>query len=347
VAIREDEKAAEAMGVNVFGLKLFAFAVAPSSPAWPGRSRRTRTPCPSPDQYIFLESAFLLAAVVLGGMGTVAGVLVGATILKLLPEKLRFFSEYRLLIFGLLLVVMMRFRPEGLVASKRRQLEFHEDDEALANEIQQDHLSRSCTRRDGMTVIAAPDVQDGGPAAAGAKVLEARGVVMRFGGLVAVNNVDFDVHEGEIVGLIGPNGAGKTTFFNCLTGMYKPTSGTVRPLRGGLPPKPRAVVKAGMARTFQNIRLFGNMTALENVMVGRYCRTSSGPHLDPARPEVPPRGGRVPGSRPGVAGLRRSRESPPSTSPAICPMAISAAWRSRGRWRPTPSSSCWTSRRPA
>ena len=81
-----------------------------------------------------------LAAVVLGGMGTVAGVLIGATILKLLPEKLRFFSEYRLLLFGLLLILMMRVRPEGLIASKRRQLEFHEDDEKLAPEIQADHL---------------------------------------------------------------------------------------------------------------------------------------------------------------------------------------------------------------
>ncbi len=110
----------------------------------------------------------------------------------------------------------------------------------------------------------------------GATVLEAEKVVMRFGGLVADNNVDFTVHEGEIVGLIGPNGAGKATFFNCLTGMYKPTSGAVKFYGKVLPPKPRAVVKAGMARTFQNIRLFGNMTALENVMVGRYCRTSSG-----------------------------------------------------------------------
>ncbi|MEI2775832.1 MAG: ABC transporter ATP-binding protein [Tetrasphaera sp.] len=111
---------------------------------------------------------------------------------------------------------------------------------------------------------------------AGKIVLQANKIVMRFGGLVAVDNVDFEVREGEIVGLIGPNGAGKTTFFNCLTGMYKPTSGTVTFFGQVLPPKPRAVVKAGMARTFQNIRLFGNMTALENVMVGRYCRTSSG-----------------------------------------------------------------------
>jgi branched-chain amino acid transport system ATP-binding protein len=107
-------------------------------------------------------------------------------------------------------------------------------------------------------------------------ILDARNVTMRFGGLVAVGDVSMEVREGEIVGLIGPNGAGKTTFFNCLTGMYKPTEGRVSLFGTTIPPKPRAVVKAGMARTFQNIRLFGNMTALENVMVGRFCRTSSG-----------------------------------------------------------------------
>ena len=114
-----------------------------------------------------------------------------------------------------------------------------------------------------------------GPSAA-VPLLQAEGVIMRFGGLVAVNNVSMTVNEGEILGLIGPNGAGKTTFFNCLTGLYKPTEGQVRLSGVALPPKPRAVVKAGMARTFQNIRLFANMTALENVMVGRYCRTSAG-----------------------------------------------------------------------
>ena len=140
VAIREDERAAEAMGVNTFGLKLLGFAVGAFLAGLAGTIKAHQDTAVSPDQYIFLESAFLLSAVVLGGMGTVAGVLVGATILKLLPEKLRFFSEYRLLLFGLLLVVMMRVRPEGLIASKRRQLEFHEDDEELASEVQQDHL---------------------------------------------------------------------------------------------------------------------------------------------------------------------------------------------------------------
>jgi len=108
-------------------------------------------------------------------------------------------------------------------------------------------------------------------------LLSAENVTMRFGGLLAVDSVSFHAMAGEIVGLIGPNGAGKTTFFNCLTGLYLPTSGRVVFNGEVLPPKPRKVVLAGMARTFQNIRLFGNMTALENVMVGRYCRTSAGP----------------------------------------------------------------------
>lgn len=113
VAIREDEKAAEAMGVNVFGLKLFAFAGGAFLAGIAGSVKAHVDVSVTPDQYVFLESAFLLAAIVLGGMGTVLGVLVGATLLKLMPEKLRFVSEYRLLIFGLLLVLMMRFRPRA------------------------------------------------------------------------------------------------------------------------------------------------------------------------------------------------------------------------------------------
>jgi len=138
VAIREDEKAAQAMGVNVFGLKLLAFATGAFLAGMAGAIKAHQDVSVTPDQYIFLESAFLLAAIVLGGMGTIVGVLVGAVILKLLPEKLRFFADYRLLLFGLLLVLMMRFRPEGLVASRRRQLEFHEEDEDLAVRVEGD-----------------------------------------------------------------------------------------------------------------------------------------------------------------------------------------------------------------
>lgn len=108
-------------------------------------------------------------------------------------------------------------------------------------------------------------------------VLDASGVTMRFGGLTAVRGVDLTVNSGEIVGLIGPNGASKkTTFFNCLTGLYIPTEGKVSYKGTVLPPKPHLVTKAGIARTFQNIRLFSNMTVLENVLVGRHTRTKEG-----------------------------------------------------------------------
>ncbi|BFP55978.1 ABC transporter ATP-binding protein [Streptomyces fimicarius] len=107
-------------------------------------------------------------------------------------------------------------------------------------------------------------------------VLDASGVTMRFGGLTAVRGVDLTVNSGEIVGLIGPNGAGKTTFFNCLTGLYVPTEGKVSYKGTVLPPKPHLVTQAGIARTFQNIRLFANMTVLENVLVGRHTRTKEG-----------------------------------------------------------------------
>ncbi len=148
VAIREDEKAAEAMGVNVFGLKILAFVVGAFLAGMAGTIKAHQDVSVTPDQYIFLESAFLLAAIVLGGMGTIAGVLIGAVILKLLPEKLRFFADYRLMLFGLLLVLMMRFRPEGLVASRRRQLEFHEDDEELAVRVEVAHIADTHTAGD-------------------------------------------------------------------------------------------------------------------------------------------------------------------------------------------------------
>ncbi|MEV7779235.1 ABC transporter ATP-binding protein [Kitasatospora sp. NPDC088351] len=126
-----------------------------------------------------------------------------------------------------------------------------------------------------MTTTDAPAAA-GTPAAPAKPLLEVSGVTMRFGGLTAVNNVSLTVGEGEIIGLIGPNGAGKTTFFNCLTGLYVPTEGRVAYRGTVLPPKPHLVTQAGIARTFQNIRLFANMTVLENVLVGRHTRTREG-----------------------------------------------------------------------
>ena len=142
VAIREDETAAGAMGINGFRFKLLAFALGASLAGFAGTINAHLINTVTPDQYLFSassppNSAFLLAAVVLGGMGTITGPLLGATLLYLIPAKLSFFNDKQLLLFGLALILMMRFRPEGLVPSRRRQLEFHEEEiaEAEAHEV--------------------------------------------------------------------------------------------------------------------------------------------------------------------------------------------------------------------
>ncbi|MCX4822357.1 branched-chain amino acid ABC transporter permease [Streptomyces sp. NBC_01142] len=131
IAIREDETAATAMGINGFRVKLIAFALGASLAGLAGTVSAHVTYSVVPNPYMFAgaappNSAFLLAAVVLGGMGTVSGPILGATLLYLLPEKLGFLKEYELFAFGVALVLLMRFRPEGVIANRRRQLEFHE-----------------------------------------------------------------------------------------------------------------------------------------------------------------------------------------------------------------------------
>ncbi|WP_157410905.1 ABC transporter ATP-binding protein [Actinoplanes rectilineatus] len=124
---------------------------------------------------------------------------------------------------------------------------------------------------DETTTVAAPETaEQPGPRK---KLLEVDNVTLRFGGVVALDGISFDIHEGEILGLIGPNGAGKTTTFNVMTGVYKPTSGAVR-FRGDQVTgrKPHQISQMGISRTFQNIRLFPEMSALENVMIGTDSR---------------------------------------------------------------------------
>ena len=153
-------------------------------------------------------------------------------------------------------------------------------------------------------------------------LLKVRNVTVRFGGNVALDDVGLDAAPGEITGLIGPNGAGKTTLFNVITGLYTPDSGDF--LLEGKPYEPTAVHKvaeAGIARTFQNIRLFGDMTAMENVMVGRHVRTRSGVigavlKLKSERREEAAI--RHPGAlRPAHPALGRDRDPTPIAAPAV------------------------------
>ncbi|MEU6382904.1 branched-chain amino acid ABC transporter permease [Streptomyces bauhiniae] len=137
IAIREDETAALAMGINGFRVKLIAFALGACLAGLAGSVQAHVTYTVTPEQYQFAHvvppnSAFLLAAVVLGGMGTISGPLVGASLLYLIPAKLQFLGDYQLFAFGVALVLLMRFRPEGLIPNRRRQLEFHEDTAAPA-----------------------------------------------------------------------------------------------------------------------------------------------------------------------------------------------------------------------
>ncbi|KNB53064.1 branched-chain amino acid ABC transporter permease [Streptomyces caatingaensis] len=132
VAIREDETAATAMGINAFRLKLLAFALGAALAGLAGTVQSHVITTATPDQYQFAgtvppNSAFLLAAVILGGMGTITGPVVGAALLYLIPNKMDFMQDYQLLLFGVALILLMRFRPEGLVADRRKQLEFHDD----------------------------------------------------------------------------------------------------------------------------------------------------------------------------------------------------------------------------
>jgi branched-chain amino acid transport system permease protein len=267
-AIREDEDAAQTMGINKTTTKLLAFAMGASTAGFSGVIFSGLQGFVSPESFILLESITILAMIVLGGMGSIPGVVLGAIILVVVPEVLREYAQYRLTIFGLGLSLMMLVRPEGLWPVRVRG--------PVARGSRPDAL-------DAPTECGTPRaaiLPGPAPAAAGAAregFLAVDDVSKSFGGLRAVNHVSFAVDRGQLVAVIGPNGAGKTTLFNLITGVFPVTSGTIR-FAGrevqGLPP--HQVTALGVARTYQNIRLFRGMTVLDNVLVGAHCRTAAG-----------------------------------------------------------------------
>ncbi len=289
-AIREDEDAAEAMGVDTFRMKLWAFAMGASTGGLAGWIYASKVNFINPPQFELLISILILAAVVLGGMGSTPGVIVGAFAIAFLPEYLRQaaagetllrwlntitggnatnITEYRLLLFGLLLVAMMIFRPQGLLPSRQRAAELTPD-RADAVAVAEDTELTTVAPPSGPT---ADDVILDSHVAPGEPILVLDEVRIQFGGIVALQDVSTIVEAGSIFGIIGPNGAGKTTLFNCVTGVYQPTRGHIRVAgESVVGRKQHAVTRAGVARTFQNIRLFPSMTALENVIVGTHAQ---------------------------------------------------------------------------
>ncbi len=186
----------------------------------------------------------MLAIVVLGGMGSQFAVILAAILLVVSRELMRDFNEYSMLMLGGLMVLMMIWRPQG----------FANDARAVEAE------KRSGERRAGMSQ----------------PLLSVSGLMMRFGGLLAVNNVSLELREREIVSLIGPNGAGKTTVFNCLTGFTSPPAALL--LRDqhleGLPGQ--QIARMGVVRTFQHVRLFREMTVIENLLVAQHQQLKTG-----------------------------------------------------------------------
>ncbi len=290
-AIREDEDAAEAMGVPTFKMKLWAFAVGAAIGGMGGWLYASRVSFINPDNFLFFLSLIILSAVVLGGMGSIPGVIAGAFAIAFIPEYLREvaagetitrwlntliggnagdITEYRVLLFGIALILVVVFRPQGLLPSRRRAAELGAE---VADVEEEAALTAVATPVDTSSGDGQVDLSVNGDRPQGAPVLELDGVRVAFGGVVALDGLDLHVGQGEIVAVIGPNGAGKTTFFNAVTGVSRPVSGRVRlagePLVGRHPHERTA---AGVARTFQNIRLFPEMTALENVMVGADAR---------------------------------------------------------------------------
>jgi len=275
MAIREDEDVARTMGINTTRYKLLAFATGAAFAGLGGAIFASRQTAIFPLDFTLFVSINVLCIIVLGGMGSIPGVIVGSLVLMGLPELLREIEEYRLLAYGALLVVMMIVKPEGLWPAARRKMELHEQEmEEEIEEIKEeapaagqvDNLSPGLRHP---VILAKPKAT---PVSSQPKVLlEARRVTKTFGGLTAVNEFDIEVHEGAVQSIIGPNGAGKTTFFNLITGFYTADKGIIvfdGKLISGLPAD--RITASGIARTFQNIRLFPNMTTLENIMVGTH-----------------------------------------------------------------------------
>lgn len=272
-AIREDELAAEAMGVNTTWMKLEAFAVGAFIAGWTGAIFASFQDSVFPNNFDFAQLVIVYCMVILGGLGNVPGVILGAVFLSILPEFLREYGAYRMMTYGLILIVLMALRPQGIMGSfgflsKAKKRPDKDETGVLRASTDLYYQEKEGEKTSAPKTFSKQD----------RVVLEIRGVTMNFGGIMAVNNLGFQVREREILSIIGPNGAGKTTLFNLISGIYPPSTGSIlyegKKLSGL---KPHQVVKAGVARTFQNLRLFSTLSVLDNAKVARFCRTKAGP----------------------------------------------------------------------
>jgi branched-chain amino acid transport system permease protein len=274
-AIREDELAAQVLGVNITWMKLKAFAGGALIAGGTGAFFASFQDSVFPNNFDFPQLVIVYCMVILGGLGNILGVVLGAVLLSVLPEFLREYGAYRMMSYGLILIVLMALRPQGLLGT----IGFLTKTKKRPDKDETGILRASTDLYyEGAQETECKRAETGKHCKGDHVVLELKGVSMNFGGVTAVNNLHFHLFEREILSIIGPNGAGKSTVFNLISGIYKPDKGSIL-YKGselaGL--KPHRVLKAGIARTFQNLRLFNKMTVLDNAKVAQFHRTKSGP----------------------------------------------------------------------
>ncbi len=277
LAIQGNEMAAETTGVDSTYYKIMAFALSAAYGGFGGwLFAHSGSHYISPDTFSFDQSVVLLAMAVLGGNGSAIGAVGGAVLLTLLPEVLRFLKDAYMMVYAAGIVAVMIFMPGGIASLVRtlpisqRLRAWWASGSAAARQVAAD-------MKNGAVAANAPAPVAGGTGNGNGTLLTVKGLAKHFGGLKAVDGVDMQVRRGEIQALIGPNGSGKTTILNMLSGLYVPTAGEVvlegTPVTGQ---KPHVITAHGVARTFQNIRLFGELTVLDNVLIGQHSRSHAG-----------------------------------------------------------------------
>ncbi len=242
VGVRDSELAAESLGLSPYLVRTVAFTLGAAFAAVGGCLYAFLAGFVSPDSFTLQTSILFLLIVLFGGLGRVAGPVVGSVVLIVLPEVLQRIADYRLVMYGALLLGSIYFLPGGVVGALARR---------------------------GRATADAGESLEWRMAAVEAPPLQARGLEMRFGGILAVAGGELTLPPGRVHGLIGPNGAGKTTLLNILSGFYRPSAGAVdfgRRSLAGLPP--HRIARAGIGRTFQTTHLFETLSVLDNVRIG-------------------------------------------------------------------------------
>jgi branched-chain amino acid transport system permease protein len=260
-ALKESSIAAECSGISRYRYKLSVFVLSAALAGLAGALFIHIDKYVGPTTFSLQLSILFLIALIFGGTRSLLGNVLGCLVVVVLPDVFNRFADYQLMAFGGLLLFTLYFLPGGLAGLLKRAFALQ------ATRARAAGVATASAAPSGGTgvVVRAEDATPAGDDV----LLQTDGLTIAFGGLVAVDHLDLAVRRGTVHALIGPNGSGKSTTVNLLSGVYRPTGGAVafagRTLKNATP---FAVSKAGIARTFQNVALFGDMTVLENVLVG-------------------------------------------------------------------------------